>query len=60
MRIGIPLVVIGALQDKSDTWNVQNNYFENNSSGNGENFWFFWHHRSEDDVFENIDCEHGT
>ena len=20
-----------------DTWNVQNNYFENNSSGNGEN-----------------------
>ena len=46
-----------------DTWNVQNNYFENNSSGNGENFYtrgFSGTINVSGSVFENIDCEQGT
>ena len=43
-----------------DTWNVQNNYFENNSSGNGENFYAHGFAGTIDvsgSIFEDIDCE---
>ena len=51
------------LRQVPDTWNVQNNYFENNSSGNGENFYtrgFSGTINVSGSVFENIDCEQGT
>ena len=50
-------------RDVPDTWNVQNNYFENNSSGNGENFYAQGYTGTIDvsgSVFEDIDCEQGT
>ena len=42
------------------TMNIQNNYFEGNSSGDGENFYSFGYEGSIDvshSVFEDIDCE---
>ena len=50
-------------RDVPDTWNVQNNYFENNSSGNGENFYAHGYAGTIDvsgSVFEDIDCDQGT
>ena len=50
-------------RDIPETWNVQNNYFENNSSANGENFYTRGFSGTIDvsgSVFENIDCEQGT
>ena len=47
-------------RDIPETWDVQNNYFENNSSGNGENFYAHGYAGTIDvsgSVFENIDCE---
>ena len=50
-------------RDRPATMVVQNNYFANNSSGNGENF---YSHGFDGDidvsgsVFENIDCETNT
>ena len=47
-------------RDVPDTWNVQNNYFENNSSGNGENFYSYGFTGTIDvsgSIFEDIDCE---
>ncbi|SVB51798.1 uncharacterized protein METZ01_LOCUS204652, partial [marine metagenome] len=41
------------------TMNIQNNYFENNSSGNGENFYSHGYTGSIDvsgSIFDNIDC----
>ena len=46
-----------------ETMHVQNNYFENNSSGNGENFYAHGYEGSIDvsgSVFEDIDCEDGS
>ncbi|MEL1223141.1 MAG: DUF1565 domain-containing protein [Candidatus Neomarinimicrobiota bacterium] len=43
-----------------DTWNVQNNYFEDNSSGNGENVYAHGYSGTIDvsgSIFEDIDCE---
>lgn len=43
-----------------DIWNVQNNYFENNSSGNGKNFYTHGFTGTIDvsgSIFEDIDCE---
>jgi len=43
--------------------NIQNNYFEGNSSGDGENFYSFGYEGSIDvsgSVFEDIDCETNT
>ena len=43
--------------------NIQNNYFEGNSSGNGENFYSFGYEGDIDvsySVFEDIDCESNT
>ena len=54
---------ISATRDIPETWNVQNNYFENNSSANGENFYTRGFSGTIDvsgSVFENIDCEQGT
>ena len=39
---------------------IQNNYFENNGSGDGENFYSFGFEGSIDlsnSVFDNIDCD---
>ena len=50
-------------RDIPEIWNVQNNYFENNSSANGENFYARGFSGTIDvsgSVFENIDCEQGT
>ena len=50
-------------RDIPETWNVQNNYFENNSSANGENFYtrgFAGIIDVSGSVFENINCEQGT
>ena len=50
-------------RDIPDTWNVQNNYFENNNSANGENFYAKGFSGTIDvsgSVFESIDCEQGT
>ena len=47
-------------QDVPDTLFIQNNYFEGNSSGDGENFYSFGYEGSIDvshSVFEDIDCE---
>jgi len=47
-------------QDVPDTLFIQNNYFEGNSSGDGENFYSFGFDGSIDvshSVFEDIDCE---
>jgi len=47
-------------QDVPDTLFIQNNYFEGNSSGDGENFYSFGFEGSIDvshSVFEDIDCE---
>ena len=61
MRIGIAQVEIPvAPEEVPDTWNVQNNYFENNSSGNGENFYAHGFAGTIDvsgSIFEDIDCE---
>ena len=52
-----------SMRDRPATLVVQNNYFEGNSSGNGENF---YSHGFDGDidvsgsVFENIDCETNT
>ena len=50
-------------RDVPEIWNVQNNYFENNNSANGENFYARGFSGTIDvsgSVFENIDCEQGT
>ena len=47
-------------RDVPDEINIQNNYFEGNSSGNGENFYSYGYEGSinvSGSVFENIDCE---
>ena len=50
-------------RDRPVTMVVQNNYFANNSSGNGESFYSHGYGGDIDlsgSVFENIDCESGT
>jgi len=50
-------------RDIPEELNIQNNYFENNSSGDGENFYSYGYDGSIDvsgSVFENIDCESST
>ena len=47
-------------RDIPGTMDIQNNYFENNGSGDGENFYSFGFEGSIDlsnSVFDNIDCE---
>ena len=47
-------------RDIPEELNIQNNYFEGNSSGDGENFYSFGYEGSinvSHSVFENIDCE---
>lgn len=47
-------------RDIPATMDIQNNYFENNGSGDGENFYSFGFEGSIDlsnSVFDNIDCE---
>ena len=47
-------------RDIPSTMDIQNNYFENNGSGDGENFYSFGFEGSIDlsnSVFDNIDCE---
>ncbi|MBH50277.1 MAG: hypothetical protein CMG69_05970, partial [Candidatus Marinimicrobia bacterium] len=47
-------------RDIPETLNIQNNYFENNSSGDGENFYSYGYEGTIDvsnSVFEDIDCE---
>ena len=51
------------VRDVPATLNIQNNYFANNSSGNGENMYSHGYDGSIDvsgSVFENIDCETNT
>jgi len=53
----------GSTRDRPSTMVVQNNYFSNNSSGNGESFYSHGYDGDIDlsgSVFENIDCESGT
>ena len=50
-------------RDRPSTMVVQNNYFENNSSGNGENIYSHGYDGEinvSGSVFENIDCENNT
>jgi hypothetical protein len=50
-------------RDIPETMHVQNNYFENNSSGNGENVYSHGYGGDIDvsgSVFEDIDCETNT
>ena len=47
-------------RDIPETLNIQNNYFENNSSGDGENFYSYGYEGDIDvsnSIFEDIDCE---
>ena len=49
-----------SIRDVPGTMDIQNNYFENNGSGDGENFYSFGFEGSIDlsnSVFDNIDCE---
>ena len=53
----------GSTRDRPTSMVVQNNYFENNSSGNGENIYSHGYGGDIDvsgSVFENIDCETNT
>ncbi len=53
-------LVIGEGGQIPDTLNVRNNYFENNASGDGENFYSHGYEGSIDisnSIFEDIDCE---
>jgi len=50
-------------RDIPETWDVQNNYFENNNSGNGENVYARGYEGMIDvsgSVFEDIDCDAST
>ena len=50
-------------RDIPEELNIQNNYFEGNSSGDGENFYSFGYEGDIDvsySVFEDIDCESNT
>ena len=57
------LMETSSTQDRPTSMVVQNNYFENNSSGNGENVYAHGYGGEIDvsgSVFENIDCETNT
>ena len=60
MKTGIAQGNSSGSRNVPDTWNVQNNYFEDNSSGNGENVYAHGYSGTIDvsgSIFEDIDCE---